>query len=161
MVLTSAPGEPAQEWMTQADTLEELAEKAGIDADNLKETVDKFNEYAGQGVDPEFKRGSTAYDRYMGDPNHGPNPALGAIEKPPFYAISVIRGALGSKGGPMTNASGQVLHVMGGVVEGLYAAGNVMAATSGPGYGGAGNTIGAGMTWGYIAARHASKQDKK
>lgn len=160
MVLASQPGLSAPEWMMQADTLAELANKVGIDADGLMGTIERFNRFAKEGVDPDFGRGSTDYDRYMGDPNHGPNPALGALEKPPFYALSIVRGALGTKGGPTTNASGQVRHIMGGVIEGLYAAGNVMAGTSGPGYAGAGNTIGAGMTWGYIAAKHAAHQPR-
>jgi succinate dehydrogenase/fumarate reductase flavoprotein subunit len=160
MVATNAPGEPAQDWIIQADTLEELAEKAGIDAGGLKNTIERFNENARKGVDPDFSRGSTSYEKYMGDPKHGPNPALGPIEEPPFYAVSILRGAIGTKGGPNTNVNGQVRHIMGGVIEGLYAVGNVMASTSGPGYGGAGNTIGAGMTWGYIAAKHAAKQPR-
>lgn len=161
MFLTVPPGEPAQEWMIQADTLEELATKAGIDPDGLKETVARFNEFAEKGEDQDFGRGSTAYDRYQGDPNHKPNESLGTIDKAPFYAVSVVRGALGTKGGPSTDANGQVKHIFGGVIKGLYAAGNVMAGTSGPGYGGAGNTIGAGMTWGYISAKHAIKQPRR
>lgn len=161
MFLTVPPGEAAQPWMTQGDTIEELAGKAGIDVEGLKDTVSRFNGFAQKGEDTDFGRGSTAYDRYQGDPAHKPNEALGTIEKAPFYAVSVVRGALGTKGGPTTDVNGQVKHVLGGVIEGLYAAGNVMAGTSGPGYGGAGNTIGAGMTFGYIAAKHATKQPKR
>ncbi len=161
LVFTSAPGGPVPEWLIVADTIEELARKAGIDPKGLKETIERFNEFARKGVDEDFHRGQSAYDRYQGDPNHKPNESLGTIEKPPFYALPIVLGTLGTKGGPKTNANGQVLHVLGGVIEGLYAAGNVMAGTSGPGYGGAGNTIGAGMTWGYIAAKHVTKQPKR
>ncbi|MFO8101327.1 MAG: FAD-dependent oxidoreductase [Dehalococcoidia bacterium] len=161
LFFVTPPGEPVQEWVIQADTAEELATKAGFDPEGFKATLERFNEFAQKGEDPDFGRGSTAYDRYQGDPNHKPNDALGTVEKPPFYAVPIMRGALGSKGGPATNVNGQVKHIMGGVIEGLYAAGNAMASTSGPGYAGAGNTIAAGMTWGYIAARHATKQPKK
>ena len=161
MFLTAPPGEPAPDWLIKADSVDELASKAGIDPQGLKETIERFNGFAQKGEDPDFGRGSTAYDRYQGDPNNKPNESLGPIEKAPFYAFSVVRGALGTKGGPVTDINGQVKHIMGDVVKGLYAAGNVMAGTSGPGYGGAGNTIGAGMTWGFIAAKHATKQPRR
>ncbi|MBM3133386.1 MAG: FAD-dependent oxidoreductase [Chloroflexi bacterium] len=158
-VLSSLPGDPkTPEWLITADTLDELARRAGIDPGGIKETVERFNKFAVSGVDPDFGRGETAYDRYCGDPSHKPNPCLGTIEKPPFYALPVHLGCLGTKGGPRTNANGQVLHVFGHAIEGLYAVGNAMAGVSGPGYCGGGCTIGLGMTWGYIAAKHASRQ---
>lgn len=156
---TILPGDPnTPDWLTTADTLEQLAEKVGIDAHSLNGTVQRFNGFVKEGVDPDFGRGETAYDRYSGDPTLEPNPCLGTIEKPPFYALPVHLGTLGTKGGPRTNANGQVLHIFGHPIEGLYAAGNVMAGVSGPGYDGGGITIGLGMTWGYIAAKHAAQQ---
>ncbi len=83
---------------------------------------------------------------------------MGTIEEPPFYALPVYQGTLGTKGGPRTNASGQVLNVRGTVIPGLYAAGNVMAGVAGPGYHGGGATIGLGMTWGYICGINAAKE---
>ncbi len=159
VLMTSMPGDgidPA--WLPRANTLEELANKVGIDAGNLKATVERFNEFAREGVDRDFDRGGTAYDRYCGDPRSKPNPCLGTIERPPFYALPVYIGTIGTKGGPRTNVNGQVLNAFGEVIEGLYAAGNAMASVSGPAYGGGGFTIGLAMTWGYIAARHAAQK---
>ncbi len=154
---TIFPGDPTTpDWLIAANTLEELAQKVGIDANNLKSTVERFNGFVAKDIDEDFGRGEAVYDIYSGDPNlTTTNPCLGTIEKPPFFALPVHMGTLGTKGGPRTNANGQVLHIFGHAIEGLYAAGNVMAGVSGPGYDGGGITIGMGMTWGYIAAKHA------
>lgn len=157
-IMTVMPGEEAPEWLEQADTLEGLAQKVGIDPEGLKATVERFNKFAVEGVDHDFQRGSSLYDQVHGDPGHKPNPCLGTVKKPPFYALSVYPGTLGTSGGPKVNRNGQVLHVKGTPITGLYAAGNVMASVSGPGYGGGGHTIGLGMTWGYISAKHAARQ---
>ncbi len=156
---TIMPGDPTTpDWLTEADTLEQLAQKVGIDANDLVETIERFNGFVEDGIDRDFGRGQTVYDRYSGDPTLESNLCLGTIEKPPFFALPVHMGTLGTKGGPKTNANGQVLHIFGHPIEGLYAAGNVMAGVSGPGYDGGGITIGLGMTWGYIAAKHACGQ---
>lgn len=76
------------------------------------------------------------------------------IDQAPFYAVRMEAGALGTAGGPKTNGDGQVLDWSGKPIPGLYAAGNAMAAALGEGYGGAGGTLGPGMTFGYIAGRH-------
>ncbi len=157
-VLTVMPDMPTPEWLTQADSIEELAQKAGIDPEGLKVTTERFNRFARTGVDEDYNRGQSYYDMAVADPNHTPNPCLGTIEKAPFYALPVYPGTLGTKGGPVVNVNGQVMHISGNVIEGLYAAGNVMAGTTGPGYGGAGGTIGPGMTWGYISGKHAAQQ---
>ena len=81
---------------------------------------------------------------------------MGTIEKPPFYALPVHCGCLGTKGGPRTNTNAQVISVFGEVIEGLYAAGNAMASVCGPAYWGGGATIAPAMTFGYIAGRHAA-----
>ena len=85
----------------------------------------------------------------------GGNPSLGTLEKAPFYAVQLHPGAMGTKGGPKTDENGRVLLAEGGVVPGLYAVGNAAASVGGPGYPGAGITIGASMTFGYLAAKHA------
>jgi succinate dehydrogenase/fumarate reductase flavoprotein subunit len=157
-LLTSVPGMQLPEWITRADTLEELATKVGIDARGLAATVSRFNEFATTGVDADFRRGESVYDHFYGDPANTPNPNLGTIAKGPFYALQVHPGALGTKGGAKVTTHAQVLKVDGETVPGLYAAGNVMAGVTGPGYPGAGATIGAGMTFGYIAGAHAAQQ---
>jgi succinate dehydrogenase/fumarate reductase flavoprotein subunit len=156
-LVTSMPGMPVPEWITRADTLAELAGKIGVDAEGLAATVARFNQFAVDGVDRDFQRGSSLYDHFYGDPDHRPNPNLGPIAKAPFYALQVHPGAIGTKGGARVDGHAQVLHVSGQTIPGLYAAGNVMAGISGPGYPGAGMTIGAAMTFGYLAGRHAAK----
>ncbi|MEO1268266.1 MAG: FAD-binding protein, partial [Myxococcota bacterium] len=86
-------------------------------------------------------------------------PNLGRLERPPFFAVELRPGTIGTKGGPRTDTQARVLHIDGSPIPGLYAAGNVMASVMGPGYPGAGSTIGAAMTWGWIAARHATASD--
>jgi succinate dehydrogenase/fumarate reductase flavoprotein subunit len=160
LILTVMPTDPDPEWLVKEDTLEALAQRLGIDAQGLLATVARFNDFARQGKDEDFGRGESGYERWLGDPTaHHPN--LGSIEKPPFYALTVHVGAAGTKGGPRTNAEGEVLNVRGEVIPGLYAAGNAMAGVSGPGYYGGGGTIGLGMTWGYICGINAAKAAKE
>jgi succinate dehydrogenase/fumarate reductase flavoprotein subunit len=159
-LLTVSPGDPDPEWFIKADTLEGLADKIGVDKKGLLETVARFNGFAKEGKDRDFGRGGSAYDRYVGDVS-APYPNLGTIEKPPFYAAPMHPGSLGTKGGPRTNEDAQVLDVRGAVIEGLYAAGNAMAAVSGPSYYGGGTCIGLGVTFGYLAGIHAAAEAKK
>jgi 3-oxosteroid 1-dehydrogenase len=136
--------------VVRADDLGGLALAAGVDADGLVKTVARFNEFAAAGRDEDFARGDSAYDRYYGDPRL-PNPNLAAIDRGPFYAVKVVPGDLGTKGGLVTDARARVLRPDGTVIEGLYAAGNASAAVMGRSYAGAGATIGPAMTFGYIA----------
>jgi 3-oxosteroid 1-dehydrogenase len=155
-LLTYVPGMPIPDWLVRADTIEALAEAIGVDARGLAATLTRFNRFAVEGTDPDFERGASLYDRFYGDPDHPGNPNLGTIEKPPFYAIEVHPGAIGTKGGPRIDGDARVLRGDGAVIPGLYAAGNVAAGVTGAGYPGAGATIGAAMTFGYLAGRHAA-----
>lgn len=143
-------------YIKRADTLEQLAAQTGIDPDGLVRTVARFNDMAAAGKDDDFHKGESAFDRYAGDPGHEPNPCLGPIVKPPFYAMRLHPGDLGTKGGLLTNEHAQVLREDGTTVPGLYAAGNASACVMGNYYPGAGGTIGAGMTYAYIAAMDAA-----
>ncbi len=136
----------------RAGTLGELASQVGISATGLAETVLRFNGFARSGKDEDFSRGDSAYDRYYGDPRCRPNPNLAPLEVPPFYAIKIVPGDLGTKGGLRTDERARVLHTSGSPIPGLYAAGNASAAVMGHSYAGAGATIGPAMTFGYIAA---------
>jgi 3-oxosteroid 1-dehydrogenase len=78
------------------------------------------------------------------------------LDQAPFYAVEVVASSLGTKGGPHTTVDGEVLHVDGNVVRGLYAAGNVMAGPTGMVYGGAGGTLGPAVVFGHRAGRHAA-----
>jgi len=139
--------------VTRADSLAELAEKVGLPADALGETVERFNGFARAGVDEDFHRGESAYDKYYSDPRVKPNCSLAPIEKGPFYAVKIVPGDLGTKGGLVTDERARVLREDGSVIPGLYAAGNVSAAVMGNTYPGPGGTIGPALVFGYLAAR--------
>ena len=160
-VLTSMPGSAPPQWIARGATWAELAGPLGIDAEGLGASVARFNSLAADGRDPYFGRGSTLYDRVYGDPRHQPNPCLGSLDKPPFFALPIHPGALGTKGGARVDSHARVLRPNGAPVRGLYAAGNAMAAFCGAGYPGAGATIAAAMTFGFIAGRHAAKYGRE
>jgi len=157
-VFTSMPGSVGlPEYLMKADTLEELAAIAGIDAAGLTATVARFNELVRNGHDDDFNRGDNSYDNFYmwGDPAfEAPYRTLGVINQGPYYAVKMESGALGTCGGPKVNADAQVMDWHGNPIQGLYAAGNVMGAVLAGAYGGAGGTLGPGMTFGYIAGRH-------
>ncbi|MEU4691633.1 3-oxosteroid 1-dehydrogenase [Actinoplanes sp. NPDC023714] len=136
----------------RAHTPEELATRIGVPPAALRSTVERFNGFASTGRDDDFGRGDSAYDRYYGDPRQRPNPCLGALRKPPFYAFSLVPGDLGTKGGLRTDERARVLRHDGSPIAGLYAAGNAAASVMGRGYAGAGATLGPAMTFGYLAA---------
>jgi 3-oxosteroid 1-dehydrogenase len=148
----------ASGYLKVADTLEDLAGKCGIDPVGLVAEVKKFNEYAAAGKDTEFQKGDTAIDRFYADPSVRPNPCLGPLDRPPYYAIELWPGDLGTKGGLVTDDHARVLRQDGSPIEGLYATGNCSAAVMGNSYAGAGATIGPSMVFGYIAAQHAVGQ---
>lgn len=158
------PGVDFPEAMYQAGTvhkagaLVELAAAIGVPAEALTGTVDRFNGFARNGVDHDFGRGNSAYDRYYGDPTL-PNPAMDSLDRAPYYAIRVEAGDLGTKGGLVCDEHSRVLHRDGSVIEGLYATGNTSASVMGNEYPGAGGTIGPAIAFGYIAARHAAGVD--
>jgi 3-oxosteroid 1-dehydrogenase len=140
-----------------ADTLPELAGKIGVPADALAATVERFNGFARSGVDADFRRGESAYDRYYGDPTL-PNPNIDVLSKAPYHAFRIEVGDLGTKGGLVCDEHSRVLRADGSVVPGLYATGNTSASVMGNEYAGPGATIGPSMVFGYLAARHAAGQ---
>ncbi|MDR7103791.1 FAD-dependent oxidoreductase [Croceicoccus sp. BE223] len=143
-------------YLKRAESLRELATACGIDPAGLEATVARFNAGARAGVDPEFGRGDRVYDRYQGDPEHGPNPCLGPLEQAPFYAVRIEAGIIGTFAGLMTDSNAQVLRADGTPIEGLYAVGNDQKSVFAGAYPGAGATLGPAMTFGYIAGRHAA-----
>jgi succinate dehydrogenase/fumarate reductase flavoprotein subunit len=143
-------------YLQRGRTLEDLARKCGIDPAGLTATVASFNRHAAVGADPEFGRGTTAFNRGSGDPEHQPNPSLAPIEKGPFYAIKVLPGSFGTFAGLRTDASSRVLTADGQPITGLYAAGSDQANVMGGHYPSGGINIGPAMTFGYIAGRHAA-----
>ena len=141
--------------LVRAESWEELARRTGLPAQRLEATIARFNEHARAGVDPDFRRGESAYDRYYGDPRVRPNPTLRALETPPYYALPVYPGDIGTNGGLATDEHARVLDESGQAIPGLYACGNTAATVMGHSYPAAGATLGPGMTFGYIAALHA------
>jgi 3-oxosteroid 1-dehydrogenase len=150
---TLKPGAPLPDWVYTGDSLEALAQAAGIDPSGLTAQVERFNAFAQEGVDHDFHRGETEHDRHYGDAEHGPNPCLGPLTRPPFHAIAVFVGTLGTRGGLATDAQARVLDNFGSVIEGLYCCSNAMATATGIGYPGAGGTLGPNLTFGYVAGK--------
>ncbi|WP_294190753.1 FAD-binding protein [uncultured Sphingomonas sp.] len=157
----SQPGVTPKSWlesgyMKKADTLAALAAACGIDAAGLEAEVARYNRFCKTGVDEDYGRGSRAFDNAHGDPTVKPNPNLGAIEQGPFYAVAIYPGDVGTAGGVVADEYARVLREDGSVIEGLYAVGNSTASVFGRCYPGAGASIGASFTFGYIAAHHSA-----
>jgi 3-oxosteroid 1-dehydrogenase len=154
------PGAEFPEGMAeQADTLAELAAKIGVDAKNLEATVARFNAHAEKGEDPDFGRGTHVWSAYMsGDKFYKPNPNLGPLVKPPFYAVRLVR-----SGGSAIPAAGVIVdqhqRVIGWddqPIAGLYAAGNSVARMETGAVMQSGVSNARGMTHGYLAGLAAS-----
>ena len=152
-VAGSAAGAPA-DWMTAADSLEELAGKVGIDPAGLAATVSRFNADASTGVDAEFHRGATPQDRFLGDAANTPNPCLAPLSSAPFYAVRISAGVLGTSGGLDTDFNGRVLDRHRQPIPGLYAAGNVSAGVFRNNYPGGGATLGSAITRAFAVGEH-------
>ncbi len=154
------PGQPVPEWVVRADTLAGLAEAIGVDGAALEATVSRFNDHARAGHDPDFGRGTSAYDHFYGDRSReGAAVTLGPVERGPFYAVRIRMGLLGTNGGARTDGEARILGHDGVPIAGLYGAGNAIACPTGGIYAGAGGTLGPALTFGYIAGRSAARRD--
>jgi 3-oxosteroid 1-dehydrogenase len=139
------------DWLARGRSLPELAAATGLDAGTLQATVERFNDQAARGVDDDFGRGSYAWDAFSGG---GP---LRPVSEPPFCAVRVLPGCLGTKGGLRTDEHGRVLHAgSGSPIPGLYAAGNAAANPFGCAYPGPGSTIGPALVFGWLAGEAAA-----
>tara|TARA_B110000305_G_scaffold120876_1_gene135599 strand:- start:3367 stop:5076 length:1710 start_codon:yes stop_codon:yes gene_type:complete len=139
-------------FLSKGETLEELAEIAGIDITGLLATQQKVNEYSVTGKDLDLQRGDSVYDRYYGDPSVEPNPCLAPLEKGPYYCMVLYPGEMGTAGGLVIDTKARVLRPDGNPISGLYACGNTSTALL-PTYPGPGSTLGPAMTFGYLAAK--------
>ena len=148
-------------YLVEGRTLAELARNAGIDAAGLQATVQEYNRGAVRVEDPAFGRGSTAFNRYLADPEHRPNPCVAPVRNGPFYAVKVVMGDLGTFDGVRTSVVGEVLRRDGSAIDGLYAVGNDRASIMGGNYPGAGITHGPNMTFGYVTANHIADQARQ
>lgn len=160
MIITMMPGEPAPDWVDQADSLEALAEKIGVDPQGLTTSVARWNEQVRQGADTDFGRGTTFFENLTGGGGSA-QANLGEISQAPFYALPIYAGTLGTSGGPRINADGQVISLRGTPIAGLYAAGNAAMGIMGQAYASAGGTLGPGMTVGYLAGIAAGRSSAR
>ncbi len=140
-------------YLVQANTIATLGDQLGIDSGALVRTVASYNKDAMQGQDRAFGRGGDAYQRHVGDSDHAPNPCVAPIETPPFYAVTLRPGDLGTSTGLVTDASARVLGADGAPIRHLYACGNDMNSLMRGAYPGPGITLGPALTFGYLAAR--------
>jgi len=144
----------ASGYLRRGVTLADLAHVTGIDATALEATVEEYNRHALRGEDPAFRKGSTAYNRFYGDPDIVPNPCIAPLAVPPYYAVEVLVGDLGTYDGIVTNGNAQVLDENKRPIAGLYAAGTDALSIMGGNYPGPGITLGPAMTFGWLAGRH-------
>lgn len=146
-------------YLKRGATVKQLAEQIGIAPATLQTTVDEFNKSAQAGQDPEFGKGSKAYNRYQGDALITPNPCVAPLETGPYYAIKLVVGDIGTFAGLVTDENTRVLDSMGKPIKGLYAVGNDAASVMGGNYPGAGITLGPALTFGYVAGMQLAKTE--
>lgn len=151
----------ASGYIKSASTLSELAAICGIDAKGLNETVERLNRGAELGEDPEFGKGTDAYQRFNGSIGHGPNPCVAPIARAPFYSIRLMPGDIGTFVGLRTDAHARALDTSGQPVAGLYVVGNDAASFMGGTYPGAGITLGPALVFGHLAARHIASSTQQ
>lgn len=155
------PGDPAPDWIASASTVQELAEAIAVDPRALEATVDRWNTLVAAGDDVDHHRGTMRFEAHMS--GHLPSPAqiLAPVARPPFYAIELRNGTIGTSGGILVDGDGRARGYRQEVVPGLYAAGNAAASIFGPAYPGGGATLGPALTFGYLAGRHVSTQERR
>lgn len=130
--------------IVQADTLEALAQKIGVDAETLKNTVAQYNADCDAGCD-------SLYFKQM-EPRF-------PVRTGPFYAREVRACVIGQTGAGLNiNEKAQVLDQHGAVIPGLYAAGEVLGCAVGKRYSGGGMGICNAMVFGRIAGTEAAKE---
>lgn len=100
-VASISPGQPVPGWVMRAGSVSGLAARIAVDDTVLEETIARWNRDCSAGTDSQFGRGNTPYERYMGDRGTSPHPNLGPIDQPPYYAVRVLAGTIGTKGGPV------------------------------------------------------------
>jgi 3-oxosteroid 1-dehydrogenase len=145
-------------YLLSADTLAELAAKAGVDAAGLEDEVRRHNGFCTSGVDSDFGKGDTAYNRSWSDPAVQPNPNLAPIARGPFYALPIVPATLGTAIGLKTDANACVVDANEKPIPGLYACGNELASMMRGAYPGGGITLGPAITFAHVAVSHAQKQ---
>ena len=148
----------ADGYLVKAETLSDLAGQLGIDADGLADTAARMNGFAETGDDLDFGRGTTVYERANGDPAHGPNPTLGPVGTPPYYAIRLWPGDIGAATGLLTDTEARLVDADGQPIPGLYACGNDMQSVMGGVYPAPGINLGPAIAFAYVAGQHAARR---
>jgi succinate dehydrogenase/fumarate reductase flavoprotein subunit len=143
--------------LIEAASIDALADSIGVERSALSTTLNNYNAHARAGLDPEFGRGTTVYQRHLGDAGHSPNPCVAPIEQAPFYALRIYPADLGTAIGLRTDCHARVLRNNGTVIAGLYTCGNDMGSIMNGNYPGPGITLGPALTFGYIAGRHLAQ----
>ncbi|MFK0173532.1 FAD-dependent oxidoreductase [Streptomyces sp. NPDC090306] len=144
-------------YLRTGGTIRRLALSMGVAPGGLESTISANNRFAATGVDEEFGKGQSPYGHQFGDPAHRPNVNLGPIARAPFYAVAVVPTPLATARGLRVDSDARVLDARGEPVEGLYACGNDAESPMASECPGAGCQIGAALTFGYLAARHAAR----
>jgi len=147
--------------LIEAPSIAALADSIGVEKSALSTTLSNYNVHALMGLDPEFGRGTSIYQRHLGDAGHSPNPCVAPIERAPFYALRIYPADLGTAIGLATDCHARVLRNNGSVIAGLYACGNDMGSIMNGNYPGPGITLGPALTFGYIAGRHLAQIDSE
>jgi len=153
---------PDPEWLARANSIEELAQSIGLPEAVFVDTVRGFNAQAAGGVDADFGRGEHLWDRFssrvvVGGVTAAP---LRPLTDPPYYAIEVLPGCQGTKGGLRTDGCGRVIRAGSDhFIPGLYAAGNAAAYPFGLGYPGPGAVLGPALVFGWIAGETAARSE--
>ncbi|UJQ94107.1 FAD-dependent oxidoreductase [Mariluticola halotolerans] len=143
----------ANGYLKRGQSIAELAKACDLPVSALEVTLARFNAAARLGKDPDFNRGVSTYNRVQGDAGHKPNPALGALETGPFYAVRIVPGSLGTFAGLPTSPRGEVHDPTGKPIPGLFSVGNDMSSIFGGNYPSGGITLGPGMTFGFVVGR--------
>jgi hypothetical protein len=154
------PGGPTPDWVKEAPTLETLAAQISVDPAVLRAEVERFNQHVDEGADPDFGRGTVWWEGWT---SGGPSAekSLARIDAPPFYAMPLYDGVLGTAGGLLVDEHARVRSMRGGHIAGLYGAGNVVAGIFGPAYPGGGATLGPAITFGYLAGTDAGEREPR
>lgn len=127
-------------WLSSGQTLAALAEKLGMPASSLENTVKRWNRLCETGQDSDLGR----------------NPLeLAPLDSPPFYAIKLYPGGSNTEGGPRRNSRAQVLNPFGEPVPGLYVAGEC-GSVYGMLYPAGGGNLAECLAFGRIAAENAA-----
>ncbi|WP_439588589.1 FAD-dependent oxidoreductase [Hydrogenophaga sp.] len=147
-------------YLHTADHLADLGKRLGIDGEALARTVAEFNVGARQGKDLQFGRGSTAFNRFLGDSDRKPNPCVAPIEKPPFFGLKLQVGDLSTFDGLRADITGNVLRPDGSAVRGLYVVGADRVSMMGGAYPGPGINHGPHMTMAYATAQAIARKEK-